>query len=150
MDNYKLPIEWVDRIFKRLAEAYGSRFACKFTNPSYVDMEKTRWRSGLFGVTADEIKHVLNLCHQGIISEPPTVIEFYHYCKGVRQPPEKKKSLYTRTETEQKTGEKYLQLIMDKLHGKLDSEGQAALSALDQQILSKQDDKNPHWQDGKA
>lgn len=150
MDNYKLPVEWVDRIFKRLAEAYGSKFASKFLNPSYVDMEKTRWQSGLYGVTADEIRHVLSLCQQGIIADPPNVIEFFHYCKGAKQPPEKKTSVYTRTESEQKNGEKYIKLIMDKLHGRLDSEGQAALSALDKQVLPKQDDTNPHWQDGKA
>lgn len=148
MDSFKLPEEWIDRIFKRLIEAYGSKFAARFLNASYVDMEKTRWQSGLYGVTAEEIKQVLNLCQKGTIAEPPTVIEFYHYCKGVRQPPVQKKSEYARSETQQKTGEKYLKLIMDKLHGRLDSEGEAALSALDKQVLPKPHDKNTHWQDG--
>lgn len=146
MDNFKLPSEWVDRIFKRLAETYGAKFASTFSKPSYVDLEKTRWQSGLMGVTADEIKQVLSLCQQGIIIDPPNVIEFYHYCKGAKQPPIIKKSEYTRNEAQQQHGEQYLKLIMDKLHGRLDSEGEAALSSLNQQILSKHDGKNTHWQ----
>jgi hypothetical protein len=150
MDSFKLPLEWIDRIFKRLVEAYGSRFASKFTNASYVDLEKTRWQSGLVGVTADEIKNVLNLCNQGMINEPPNVIEFYHYCKGAKLAPTLKKGGYTRDESQQKHGEQYLKLITDKLHGRLDSEGEATLSSLNQQILSKRDDKKSHWQDDKA
>lgn len=146
MDNFKLPLEWIDRIFMRLVEAYGSKFASKFSKSYYVDLEKTRWQSGLVGVTADEIKHVLNLCQQRIIPDPPNVIEFYHYCKGAKQPPIIKKNGYTRNESQQQHGEQYLKLITDKLHGRLDSEGEAALSTLNQQVLSKQDDKNSHWQ----
>lgn len=150
MNNFKLPVEWIDRIFKRLAECYGDKFASKFLNPSYVDLEKKRWQSGLYCVTADEIRHVLKLCRDGIIPDPPNVIEFYHYCKGLKKPPISKNSIYTRTESEQKNGEKYIKLILDKLYGRIDSEGEAALSALNQQVLPKQDDPNPHWQDGKA
>lgn len=148
MDSYKLPEEWIDRIFKRLAEIYGTKFYERFSNPSYVDIEKFRWRSGLYGVTPEEIKHALDLCRNGIIHEPPNVIEFFHYCKRVRQPSIPKKTEYTRTEAQIKNGAKYIKLIMDKLHGRLDSEGQAALSALDKQVLPKPDDKNSHWQDG--
>jgi len=144
--DFKMPLEWIERIFKRLAEVYGARFASKFTNPSYVDLEKTRWQSGLYGATADEIRHVLEMCRQGLIYEPPNVIEFFHYCKGVRQPFVKPKPPEPpKAQTE--LGQKYLKLIMDKLNGRLDSEGQAALSALDKQILSERNGKNPHWQD---
>ena len=146
--DYKLPLEWIDRIFKRLAECYGAKFASRFVNPSYIDVERTRWQSGLYGTTADEIKHVLDLCRQKIIADPPNVIEFYHYCKGVRQPTQPKKSEYTRTEEQQKQGEKYLKLIMDKLHGRLDSEGQATFSALSKPVLANSDDEiKGHWQD---
>lgn len=146
MDNYKLPEEWIDRIFKRLAEIYGDRFASRFLNPTYVDIEKFRWRAGLYGVTSEEVKYALDLCRNGIISHPPTCVEFFHYCKRVKQPPVKKIE-YTRTEEQKKNGSKYIKLIMDKLHGRLDSEGHAALSALDKQVLPKPDDKNTHWQD---
>ena len=147
MDKYKLPLEWIDRIFQRLTDIYGSRFTTRFAKSFYVDIEKTRWQSGLYGVSAEEIKHVLNLCQTSMIKDAPNLIEFYHYCKGIKKPPEKKASQFVRTAASKKVSEKYLKLILDKLHGRLDSEGQATLSALDKQILSKQDDKNAHWQD---
>lgn len=142
--NYRLPMEWIDRIFKRLAEAYGSKFAERFSNTNVVDLEKIRWAAGLYGCTSNEIKHVLDLCKQQLIHSPPTVIEFFHYCKRIRLPPAAKKPECIRTET----GEQYLKLILDKLHGRIDSEGLAALSALDQQVLAKPVSPEPtHWQD---
>lgn len=147
MDNYKLPIEWIDRIFKRLTEIYGSQVTARFSKSFYIDIEKTRWQAGLYGVTADEIKHVLNLCQSGMIKELPNVIEFYHYCKGMKKPAPKKAEQFARTDAQKKTSATYIKLILDKLNGRLDSDGQAALSAIDKQILSKQDNKNSHWQD---
>lgn len=147
MDKFKLPEEWIDRIFKRLTEIYGDRFSSFFTSSFRIDIERSRWQSGLYGVTADEIKHVLSLCQQRIIKEPPNLIEFYHYCKGEKKPPMPTKTQFVRTESDKKASEKYLKLILDKLHGRLDSEGEAAISALNQQILSQQHHKNAHWQD---
>ncbi|HJY22914.1 MAG TPA: hypothetical protein VJ279_08525 [Hanamia sp.] len=147
MNELKLPVEWIDRIFKRLAEAYGERFASKFLNPAYVEMERSRWQSGLYGVTSDEIRRVLDMCRSGFITQPPTVIDFYHYCKGFKQPPSIKK-VPPRNENDQVIGEQYLKLILDKLHGRLDSDGEIALSTLDKQILGKHDGKTKeHWQD---
>jgi hypothetical protein len=146
LHNFKLPVEWIDRIFIRLAEAYGSKFASQFMKPSYVDLEKLRWQSGLYGTTPEEIKSVLDMCKSGYIPNPPNVIEFFHYCKGHKQPIVKKEVAST-SKAKPEVAEKYMKLIMDKLHGRLDSEGEAALSALDKQVLSKPDVKNPHWQD---
>lgn len=146
MNNNKLPEEWIERIFKRLTEIFGARFASLFLNLSYLEVEKMRWRSGLVGATADEIKHVLNMCKSGYIPDPPNVIEFFHYCKG-HKPPLVKKPDLSFEKAKPEVAEKYLQLIMDKLHGRLDCEGEIALSTLNKQILSKQNDKNTHWQD---
>lgn len=148
MTNSSIPAEWIDRIFIRLSEIFGTKFASRFTNSSYIDIEKTRWQNGLCGLTADQIKNVIDLCKNGLVNEPPSVVEFFHYAKGLRKPPSPKKSDYTRTESQQKLGEQYLKLITDKLHGRLDQEGEAALSALDKQILGKQaDPPKTHWQD---
>ncbi len=148
MNDYNMPSEWVDRIFKRLAEIYGERFASRFLNPSYIDMHRSQWQSGLLGVTAEEIKQVLNLCKTGFIHNSPTVIEFYHYCKGVKQPLPVKLSEISRTEAQQKNGEKYIKLIMDKLHGRSNSDGDATLPSIGKQILAKQEHTTTgHWQD---
>ena len=116
LNNFKLPEEWIDRIFKRLAEAYGAKFATRFNSPQVIDMEKLRWQSGLYGTTPEEIKHVLNMCKSGYIPDPPNVIEFFHYCKGHKQPIVKKEVAST-SKAKPEVAEKYLKLIMDKLHG---------------------------------
>lgn len=146
-DRFKLPIEWIDRIFKRLVEIYGDEFATRFNNPTYLDLERLRWQSGLFGATPEEIKRVIELCRLGQIKSPPNVVEFYHYCKGYKQPIPPKPEPYA-TPINRELGQKYIQLIRDKLHGRLDSQGQATLSALNQQVLDKQKPKvKDHWQD---
>lgn len=145
--DFRLPIEWVDRIFQRLHEKWGDHYLKLFLHPEDLEFERTRWQSGLFGVTADEIRHVLIMCNNDLIHSPPNVIEFYHYCKGYKIPIRQKPVSYLSPPTKE-IAEKYLKLIRDKLHGKLNSEGYATLSALDQQILHKQNGKvSSHWQD---
>lgn len=83
-----IPPEWIDRIFHRLGEIYGAGFTDRIrSTDSFYELEKTRWRNGLYGATADEIKKVIELCRIGIIRRPPSVIDFYHYCKGHNLPP---------------------------------------------------------------
>jgi len=77
-----IPPAWIDRIFHRLGEIYGEAFTAKL-----CEYQKTIWRNGLYGATADEIKKVIELCRIGVIRRPPSVIDFYHYCKGHNLPP---------------------------------------------------------------
>lgn len=145
--DFRLPLEWVDRIFQRLHEKWGDHYLRLFLNPQDLDFERTRWQTGLYGVTSNEIRHVLLMCKNDLIKSPPNVIEFYHYCKGYKIGVRQKPVSYVSPPTKE-IAEKYLKLIRDKLNGKLDSEGNATLSALDQQILHKQNDKvSSHWQD---
>jgi hypothetical protein len=147
-DKYKIPAEWIDRIFKRFDEIWGSRFLNRFNSDTDFDLERLRWQSGLFGATADEIRRVLDMCRGGYIKDPPHCVEFFHYCKGKILPPTTKPKTTTLSSQNREIAQKYLDLIKAKLHGKLGSEGQAALSALDQQILDKQKPKEQaHWTD---
>jgi hypothetical protein len=144
--DFRLPIEWIDRIFQRLHAVWGDHYLRLFANPQDLEFERTRWQGGLHGVTAEEIKNVLSLCQTGKIKSPPNVIEFFHYCKGYKIPPPQKPAPYATPKRE--VGEQYLKLLRDKLHGKLNSDGHATLSALDKQILDNTPNKKPlHWQD---
>ena len=145
----KIPVEWIDRIFKRLAEAYGDRFVTLFNSETAIDLERLRWQSGLIGCTADEIKRTLDLCRIGKIKDPPHVIEFFHYCKGHKQATYQKPVVYGK-EPNKELAKQYIDLLRNKLHGRLGSEGEASLSALDQQVLgnsAKEKEKPAHWQD---
>ena len=147
MDDVKrIPVEWIDRIFKRLDEIYGVTFLNQFNSDKDFDLERTRWQSGLHGATPDEIKKVLDMCRTRMITSPPNIFEFYRYCKGYSAPVPPKPS--TGKEPNKEIAQQYLKLIRDKLHGKLGSDGQAALSALDQQVLAEsQRPIKDHWQD---
>lgn len=121
MNEFKISAEWIDRIFHRLLEIYGDKFSSRFINPTYLENEKLRWQSGLSGVTSEEIRKVIELCNSGRIHYPPTVIEFYHYCKNLRQPLEIKKVDYERTEEQQRSGERHIKEILEKLKGKINA-----------------------------
>lgn len=145
-NSFKLPVEWIDRIFKRFDEIWGARFLELFTSERDFDFERTRWTAGLYGATAEEIRKVLDMCRTGLIKDPPNVIEFYHYCKGHKQPLPATRTHHTISAPNRELGQKYLKLIQDKLHGRI-SDGDDPLSALNQQILDKQTDTlTHHWQ----
>lgn len=146
----KVPAEWIDRIFKRLVEAYGDRFVTCFRSETVIDLERTRWQSALIGCKPEEIKRVLDLCRLGKIKDPPNAIEFFHYCKGNKQPTYTKTPQVFGKEPNRELAKQYLDLLRNKLHGKLTSDGEASLSALDQQVLEnsgKPKEKPAHWQD---
>lgn len=83
-----IPREWIERIFHRMTEIYGIYFSDRLNGSDAIrELEITRWRNGLHGATADEIKRVIELCRIGVFRRPPNVIEFYHFCKGHNLPP---------------------------------------------------------------
>jgi hypothetical protein len=144
--SFKIPMEWIDRIFKRFDEIWGVRFLNQFNSDIDFDLERTRWQSGLYGLSPEEIKKGVDMARLGQIPQPPNVMEFFHYCRGNKPavPPKPKPA----TTPNRELGEKYIKLLRDKLHGRLNSEGVATLSALDQQVLGNQKHKEPtHWQD---
>lgn len=145
MTSYKVPVEWVDRIFVRLNEIYGDRFIDKFGKPEIYELERTRWQSALIGCTAEEIKRVIEYCRTGFIKDAPNAIEFFHWCKGHKITPPKPHTVNAAPKSE--IAKQYMDLIREKLNGRAKSNWQDAVSALNQQVLSKQDNKNTHWQD---
>jgi hypothetical protein len=143
--SYKLPMEWIDRIFKRFAEIWGDDYTKLFSSEMHVDIERTRWSSGLYGVTADEIRRVLEMCRARLIQHPPNAVEFFHYCKGHTLP--LTKPAHTIPSERKEIGKQYLKLIQDKLHGRFNKDGEVALSTLNQSVLDNKDSAKPtHWQ----
>lgn len=75
MEN-KLSKEWVDRIFFRLHEIFGTSWAIMM-DPSRTGIYRDTWRTALKGLTADEIREALAFYKGSNKTLPPTSIEFY-------------------------------------------------------------------------
>lgn len=88
--SYKLSDTWIERIFARLTEIYGERFTCRYSQPQDMERVKLQWRAGLYGLSVDEIKKVLNMCLNNIIKDPPNMIDFFHYARSYKVPMEPK------------------------------------------------------------
>lgn len=73
-----LPIEWTEKIFKKLSLAYGRDFLGRYEGIPLADV-KTDWSHELSGFEAhpEAIKHALQHLHP---SKPPTVYEFRNIC----------------------------------------------------------------------
>lgn len=73
-----LPIEWTEKIFKKLSLAYGRDFLGRYEGVPLADV-KTDWSHELSGFEAhpEAIKHALQNLHP---SKPPTVFEFRNIC----------------------------------------------------------------------
>lgn len=151
MDSFKLPLDWVNRIFSRFHEIWGDKYLEAFCSLNRFEMEQARWQAGLYGLGAQEIKKVLDMCKDGIIRDMPNVIEFYHYAKGNKAPPPSLPKPQAEFPASPTIAKQYINLIKDKLHGRTTrTEGDIALSTLDQQVLgdaAKQEKIAPHWQD---
>lgn len=80
----KLPLDWVERIFDRLYTIYGERWIDFHGNPKRKDLSLSQWSTGLSGLTPEEIKKALSMCETFPHADIPTVVEFYHYAKGIR------------------------------------------------------------------
>jgi hypothetical protein len=147
--KFSLPPEWIERIFKRFDEIWSERFLNQFNSDKDFEIAKKQWQCGLYGLNAEQIRKGLDLCRSHYVQKPPHVVEFYHYCKGHKLPLPSKPTPPISTEQREIAG-KYLKLIRDKLHGRIDSEGEATLSTLNQQILDKQNkskSQSAHWQE---
>lgn len=85
----QIPMEWIDRIFEIMNEHFGERWTQSFNFPNDIDRYKTLWKNGLTGLTKDEIRRGLLLSNRMAKNNqlPPHVIEFFHYSKGTRVPP---------------------------------------------------------------
>lgn len=76
-----LPSAWVDRLFQRLAAAYGSeKFVSLFRNQEMADV-KALWAAELSGLSADELRHGLEAMRAKHPSWPPSLYEFFALCR---------------------------------------------------------------------
>lgn len=83
-----IPIEWIEKIFAIMEDWFNTKWTDMFDHPGRKVVAMTIWQNGLAGLTHDEIRQGLKLV-KGLANNnqwPPTVIEFYHYCKGIRKP----------------------------------------------------------------
>lgn len=73
-----LPIEWVEKIFKKLTVTFGRDFLGRYEGIPLIDV-KTDWAHELSGFEShpEAIKHALQNINP---SKPPTVYEFRNVC----------------------------------------------------------------------
>lgn len=73
-----LPIEWVERIFKKLSVTFGRDFLGRYEGIPLMDV-KTDWAHELSGFEnhPEAIKHALQNINP---NKPPTVYEFRNVC----------------------------------------------------------------------
>lgn len=80
-----IPSEWIDKLFSCMTDFYGDRWTRYFKKPHMETFYKAMWKSGLHGLTYEEIKYALLLCKKAsndLNNFPPYVTEFYRMAKG--------------------------------------------------------------------
>lgn len=84
----KIPKEWVDRLFELMTEYFQERWTDQFKGRD-LDSYKLLWQNGLMGLNKEEIKSGLFVARSIARTNelPLTVIDFFHYSKGIKQPP---------------------------------------------------------------
>ena len=86
-----LPSDWIDRLFGRLEEFYGARFADMWQGLEDPDHPgeglrriKATWGRSLALVTAEQLRDALELCSKRN-QFPPTLPEFMQMCQASRR-----------------------------------------------------------------
>lgn len=111
----KIKREWIDLLFVRLSQIFRESYLAWNPTKEREELNKSVWACGLIGLSAEEIRYALSLCAG--LHEIPTVIEFYHYAKGIRMPVIRELSPLDRGD--QKLAKAYLDEIKKKVQGKL-------------------------------
>lgn len=111
-ETYKIPAEWVDRIFLRLEYTFQEKWTSRFTKRDILEIEKMRWASALYKISANEVKRGIEACAN--LRYPPTPIEFYDYAKGYKPIPRPKPEMKP---VNREAGQKAIAEIKRNLHG---------------------------------
>lgn len=84
----KLPVEWVAKIFNYLDDFFKEAWRQLYPEDR-INIAICQWQSGLLGVTPDQIKKALAIskCMAKDGLQPPNVMDFYLYAKGLKLPP---------------------------------------------------------------
>ncbi len=89
----KVEMEWVEKIFDYMNNFFKEAWDKNFKTARDLDIAKQIWQTGLTGLNKEEIKKGLAIARGMATNKlpPPNVIEFYHFCKGIRLPSKPKK-----------------------------------------------------------
>lgn len=121
--TYKLPREWVERIFMRLKSIYGDAWIeYHEKTPTDKELALTMWCTGLYGLTPEEIRQAISMCSSSDKRYLPTVLDFYHYAKNTQSTSSMKTSPSSNKTATPEMAKTFLQEIRHKLSGKRNSE----------------------------
>jgi hypothetical protein len=83
MHERKLPKSWVDKIFFRLKEIYGSAWIDGVGDAYSINHHQ--WSTALASLSPDQIKNALEYCRQNKDCGAPTHIQFHFYANKPRE-----------------------------------------------------------------
>ena len=79
-----LPNGWVERLFMRFSEIYEEKFTAQFRNNDiYKKLFMIILKNALCNLSNAEIKRGLHACNTTHRNDLPSVIHFWHLCKGI-------------------------------------------------------------------
>lgn len=109
----RLPDQWIEKIFERMADLYGTAFAAKWHG---LDTERIKyaWSETLGEFTGDQIKGALEDCAKEC-KYPPSLPEFYQLCKNKKVMPMHQKLLPKLHEKNTETGMNQIEKIKSML-----------------------------------
>ena len=81
-----IPQAWMERLFSRLASAYGNRMTTMWGDCPQADIIDA-WRTGLEGFSGEQIAAGLRRCLDAHPDWPPTLGEFRALCRPPAVPP---------------------------------------------------------------
>jgi hypothetical protein len=79
-----MPMEWVEWIFDQLHTLFGKAWSERYDNQGLLAVYKTQWQTGLYGLRMQQIKMALAMCYLDRHHGVPSIMDFYHYAKGIR------------------------------------------------------------------
>lgn len=110
--TYKLPPEWIERIFTRFEAIFKDQWRTETSKAWRLDMMKLQWGGGLYGLTGEEIRKAIQDCTR--LTKIPTPMEFYKYAKSyIPPPPPKPEKPYC----DPAVSKHYINAIKEKLNG---------------------------------
>lgn len=115
----EIPDEWVDKLFNCMELFYGERWTRAFKGKHVEKFYKAIWKSGLYGLSHDQIKRGLGYCKKMAETShtmPPHVLEFHRYAKGISTP-----SIEYKRKNEPVGSHEIAKQYLDEIKGKLAS-----------------------------
>jgi len=107
---------WLVALFDRLATMYGGRFTMDFRSPEDIERWHQIWGESLASVTAEQMRHALEVTKQTCLERPPTLPQFIAFAK--QTPAKVERPLLPAPHGERPGAERHIRRMWDVLKDK--------------------------------